>query len=88
MIADFDYVVNDEVGTIVSMGGNIDAGSSYPEISQHGLLVIPLNEETVSPGGSLHVRLTASTEGAVTFTGYENVRVQVRIEGIQLIEVD
>ena len=50
--------------------------------------MIPLNEETVSPGGSLHVRLTASTEGAVTFTGYENVRVQVRIEGTQLIEVE
>jgi hypothetical protein len=70
------------------MIGNIEAGSSYPEVSQHGLLVIPLNEETVSPGGSLHVRLTASTEGAVTFTGYENVRVQVRIEGTQLIEVE
>jgi hypothetical protein len=88
VVAEIDYVVNDEDGTIVSMIGNIEAGSSYPEVSQHGLLVIPLNKETVSPGGSLHVRLTASTEGAVTFTGYENVRVQVRIEGTQLIEVE
>jgi hypothetical protein len=88
VIADIDYVVNDEDGTIVSISGNIDAGSSYPEVSQHGLLVIPLNEETVSPGGSVHVSLTASTVGAVTFTGYENVRVQIRIEGTQLIEVD
>jgi hypothetical protein len=88
VIADIDYVVNDEDGTIVSISGNIDAGSAYPEVSQHGLLVIPLNEETVSPGGSVYVSLTASTEGAVTFTGYENVRVQIRIEGTQLIEVD
>ena len=88
VIADIDYVVNDQDGTIVSMSGNIEAGSSYPEVSQHGLLVIPLNQETISPGGSLHVRLTASTEGAVTFTGYENVRVQVRIEGTQLIVVE
>ncbi len=88
VIADIDYVVNDEDGTIVSISGNIDAGSAYPEVSQHGLLVIPLNEETVSPGGSVYVRLTASTDGAVTFTGYENVRVQIRIEGTQLLEVD
>ena len=88
VLADIDYVVNDEDGTIVSISGNIDAGSAYPEVSQHGLLVIPLNEETVSPGGSVYVRLTASTDGAVTFTGYENVRVQIRIEGTQLLEVD
>lgn len=88
VVADIDYVVNDEDGTIVSMSGHIDAGSSYPEVSQHGLLVIPLNEETIAPGGSVHVRLTASTAGAVTFTGYENVRVQVRIEGTQLVEVE
>ncbi|MDG2363099.1 MAG: hypothetical protein P8L80_03240, partial [Flavobacteriales bacterium] len=88
VIADIQYVVNDEDGTRVSISGNIDAGSAYPEVSQHGLLVIPLNEETVSPGGSVYVRLTASTDGAVTFTGYENVRVQIRIEGTQLLEVD
>ena len=88
VVAEIDYVVNDEFSTIVSMSGNIEAGSSYPEVSQHGLLVIPLSEETISPGGSVYVRLSASTEGAVVFTGYESVRVQVRIEGTQLIEVE
>ncbi len=88
VLAEIIYTVNDEEGTVVTMTGNIDAGSSYPEVGKHGLLVIPMTEETISPGGSVHVKLIASTAGAVTFTGYENVRVQVRIEGTQLIEVE
>jgi len=36
----------------------------------------------------VYVNLTVRTDGAQIFTGYENIRVQVRIEGTQLIEVE
>jgi len=54
----------------------------------HALLIIPLNQAIVEPGGNVYVSLTVRTDGAQTFTGYENIRVQVRIEGTQLIEVE
>ncbi|MGY8888324.1 MAG: hypothetical protein ACKVJY_04730, partial [Flavobacteriales bacterium] len=66
----------------------LEAGSSFPEMPAHALLIIPLNQAIIEPGGNVYVRLTVRTDGAQTFTGYENIRVQVRIEGTQLIEVE
>jgi len=88
VIADVNYVVNDIDGTIVSVDTELDAGSSYPEMPAHALLIIPLNQAIIEPGGNVFVNLTVRTDGAQTFTGYENIRVQVRIEGTQLIEVE
>jgi hypothetical protein len=88
VIADVDYVVNDTIGTVVAVNTQLEAGSSFPEMPAHALLIIPLNQAIVEPGGNVYVRLTVRTDGAQTFTGYENIRVQVRIEGTQLIEVE
>ena len=88
VIADVDYVVNDAIGTVVAVNTQLEAGISFPEMPDHALLIIPLNQAIVEPGGNVYVRLTVRTDGAQTFTGYENIRVQVRIEGTQLIEVE
>jgi hypothetical protein len=88
VIADVDYKVNDVDSTIVSLNTIIDAGSSYPEMPAHALLIIPINQAIIEPGGEVYVNLTVRTIGAQTFTGYENIRVQIRIEGTQLIEVE
>ena len=88
VIADVDYVVNDTIGTVVAVNTQLEAGSSFPEMPAHALLIIPLNQAIVEPGGNVYLRLTVRTDGAQTFTGYENIRVQVRIEGTQLIEVE
>ena len=45
-----------------------------------------MNEAVVKPGGMMYLSLNVSTEGAVEFTGTEDVRVQIRIEGTQLIQ--
>jgi hypothetical protein len=88
VIADVNYVVNDIDGTIVSVNTELEAGISYPEMPSHALLIIPLNQAIIEPGGNVYVNLTVRTDGAQIFTGYENIRVQVRIEGTQLIEVE
>jgi hypothetical protein len=86
--ADVDYVVNDGIGTVIAVNTELEAGSSYPEMPAHALLIIPLNRAIIEPGGNVYVSLTVRTDGAQVFTGYENIRVQVRIEGTQLIEAE
>jgi len=88
VIADVDYVVDDAIGTVVAVNTLLEAGSSFPEMPARALLIIPLNQAVIEPGGNVYVNLTVRTDGAQTFTGYENIRVQVRIEGTQLIEVE
>ncbi|MDG2311547.1 MAG: hypothetical protein P8L64_04065 [Flavobacteriales bacterium] len=88
VIADVDYVVNDAIGTVVAVNTTLEAGSSFPEMPAQALLMIPLNQAIIEPGGNVYVNLTVRTDGAQIFTGYENIRVQVRIEGTQLIEVE
>ncbi|PCJ80087.1 MAG: hypothetical protein COA49_10050 [Bacteroidetes bacterium] len=87
VIADIKYVVNDSIGTVVSIDGVIEAGMSFPETPAYSLVEIPINQAIIEPGGEIFLVLTVRTDGAQIFTGYENIRVQVRIEGTQLIEV-
>ena len=39
----------------------------------------------IEPGGTVSVTVDVETNGAVTFTGAENIRVQIRFEGTQTI---
>jgi len=84
--ADVEYVVNDTLGTIVSVSSEIGLGSSLTGVIAHAFAEIPISQATVEPGGEIFVTLNVNTDGAVPFTGYEDVRVQIRIEGTQLIE--
>ena len=81
-----EYVVNDTLGTIVSVSSEIGLGSSLTGVIAHAFAEIPISQATVEPGGEIFVTLNVNTDGAVPFTGYEDVRVQIRIEGTQLIE--
>ena len=84
--ANVEYVVNDTLGTVVSVSSEIGPGSTITGYIAHAFAEIPINRRIIEPGGELFVTLDVSTEGAVPFTGYEDVRVQIRIEGTQLIE--
>jgi hypothetical protein len=84
--AELEYVVNDIDGTIITVDAEIEAGDLQTNTLGHGFFEIPINEAIVEPGGIMNVTISVSTEGAVVFTGDEDVRVQVRIEGTQLIE--
>jgi hypothetical protein len=88
VIADIDYVVNDSISTIVSVDAVIEAGRSFPDTPAYSHIEIPVNQAIIEPGGTIHLVLTVRTDGAQIFTGYENIRVQVRVEGTQLIEVE
>lgn len=86
VIADLDYMVNDTLGTVVSVDAEIEPGSIQLNQPAHGFFEIPVNQDIMEPGGTIHVTLYVNTNGAVEFTGHEDVRVQVRVEGTQLIE--
>jgi len=51
-------------------------------------LSIPVNADMLLPGGEVTVELRVNTSGPQPFTGHEGVRVQGRLEGTQLIEVE
>ena len=84
--ANVEFAVNDTLGTVVSVNSEIGPGSSITGVIAHAFAEIPISQATIKPGGELFVTLDVSTDGAVPFTGYEDVRVQIRIEGTQLIE--
>ncbi|MAO45945.1 MAG: hypothetical protein CL823_02230 [Crocinitomicaceae bacterium] len=84
--ADFDYHVNDTLNTVVSADAILGAGDLETNYAAHGFFEVPVNEAVVKPGGMMYLSLNVSTEGAVEFTGTEDVRVQIRIEGTQLIQ--
>lgn len=79
-------MVNDTLGTVVSVDAEIEPGSIQLNQPAHGFFEIPVNQDIMEPGGTIHVTLYVNTNGAVEFTGHEDVRVQVRVEGTQLIE--
>lgn len=84
--AELDYVVNDVDGTVISVFAELGPGDLQMNTLGHGFFEIPVNEAILEPGGTINVTISVSTEGAVVFTGEEDVRVQVRVEGTQLIE--
>ena len=65
----------------------LPAGSIGQGLVGEGLLSIPVNAEMMLPGGELRVEVTVNSMGAQPFTGHERVRVQGRLEGTQIIEV-
>ena len=48
---------------------------------------IPVNADMLLPGGELRVEVTVNSMGPQPFTGTESLRVQGRLEGTQIIEV-
>ena len=65
----------------------LPAGSVLKTLGE-ATLSIPLNEEMALPGGQVRMELWVNSYGAQPFTGYESVRVQGRLEGTQIIEVE
>ncbi len=51
-------------------------------------LSIPLNADMALPGGQVEVELRVNTYGAQPFTGHEGIRIQGRLEGTQILEVE
>ena len=49
---------------------------------------IPLDTEALYGGSRLDVTGSMSTEGEVVFNGLERMRIQVRIEGTYLVEIE
>lgn len=66
----------------------LPAGSVPQELTGEGTLSIPVNAEMLMPGGDVEVELRVNTFGSQPFTGHEQVRLQGRLEGTQLIEVE
>ena len=66
----------------------VPAGSVSQGMLGEATLSIPLNEEMALPGGQVRMELWVNSYGAQPFTGYESVRVQGRLEGTQIIEVE
>lgn len=71
------------IDTLVLPPGSIPGG-----ILGEATLSIPLNEEMALPGGEVKVELSVNTYGAQPFTGYEDIRIQGRLEGTQILEVE
>ena len=63
-------------------------GSVLQGLIGEATLSIPVNAEMLMPGGDVTVELKANTFGPQAFTGHEQVRLQGRLEGTQLIEVE
>ena len=66
----------------------LPAGSVPQDLMGEGTLSIPVNAEMLMPGGDVEVELRVNTFGPQPFTGHEFVRLQGRLEGTQLIEVE
>ena len=66
----------------------IEAGSVPLNVVGQSTVSIPLSEEMLLPGGQVAVAAYVNTFGAQEFTGYEYVRLQGRLEGTQLIEIE
>ena len=66
----------------------IEAGSVPLNVVGQSTVSIPLSEEMFLPGGQVAVAAYVNTFGAQEFTGYEYVRLQGRLEGTQLIEIE
>ena len=69
--------------TLVLPAGGVPQG-----LTGEGTLSIPVNAEMLMPGGDVEVELRVNTFGPQPFTGHEFVRLQGRLEGTQLIEVE
>ena len=78
VIADLDYMVNDTLGTVVSVDAEIEPGSIQLNQPAHGFFEIPVNQDIMEPGGTIHVTLYVNTNGAVEFTGrHEGRKISV-----------
>lgn len=80
-----EYLVNDNSGTVETVNAIIEAGNAQVNLVSHSYLEIPVNQSMIDPGGTVSVTVDVETNGAVTFTGAENIRVQIRVEGTQTI---
>ena len=80
------YTANDSTETVISRDVVIDPVNNLLDQPGHGYVEIPVNQSLVENSRKIDETVYVSTEGAVTFYGDEDVRVQVRIEGTQLIE--
>ena len=65
----------------------LPAGSIGQGLVGEGTLSIPVNADMLLPGGKLRVEVTVNSMGPQPFTGTESLRVQGRLEGTQIIEV-
>lgn len=65
----------------------LPAGSIGQGVVGEGTLSIPINEDMLLPGGELRVEVMVNSMGPQPFTGTESLRVQGRLEGTQIIEV-
>ncbi|MDG1674206.1 MAG: hypothetical protein P8H88_02050, partial [Flavobacteriales bacterium] len=66
----------------------LPAGSVPNGTLGEATLSIPINAEMALPGGVVDVALRVNTFGPQSFTGYESIRIQGRLEGTQTIEVE
>ncbi len=84
--SNFVYSVNNTSQTeivrdVVIDPRNIDLGQPG-----HSFVEIPVNDSILIQGATVDIAVYANTDGAVVFDGTEYVRVQIRAEGIYLIE--
>lgn len=78
------YITNGS-GAEESANAIIEAGNSEVNLVSHSYLEIPVTQSMIEPGGTVSVTVDVETNGAVTFTGAEKIRVQIRVEGTQTI---
>ena len=65
----------------------LPAGSIGQGLVGEGTMSIPVNADMLLPGGELRVEVTVNSMGPQPFTGTESLRVQGRLEGTQIIEI-
>ena len=65
----------------------LPAGSIGQGLVGKGTMSIPVNADMLLPGGELRVEVTVNSMGPQPFTGTESLRVQGRLEGTQIIEI-
>lgn len=83
MIWNFDdpsFAPVEVVGVVSAF--DVDEGSASWEYR------IPMDTEALYGGSRLDVTGSMSTEGEVVFSGLERMRIQVRIEGTYLVEIE
>jgi len=63
-------------------------GNEFEGLVGESTISIPLNADMAMPGGTVAVEVLINTYGPQPFSGHESVRVQGRLEGTQLLEVE
>ena len=86
LYGELDFQRND--GVLYQDTVLIEAGSVPLGVVGRTTVSIPLSEEMLLPGGQIALAAYVNTFGPQAFTGYEYVRLQARLEGTQLIEIE